>query len=266
MLGATDEFYGSQDRPCHFLPVPTTGSSGGAATRGEWVIWWGRYEVMDHMIDQSDTEKQCGDICGQAIFLRVRRTQHIRDLSFFKQEQRHSLPRHSPIIYFENLMGSPKCQQEVLLYHAPSWLTKHVWICFALVISFNSKGYSHWACNQVDIELDYDGGWHTWAGKPRPLTTLSSASRQDDDPIQYVSNELNRFEAGESGMSRVPQRISRNLFCKLRRRAFTTTAERCLDRTRASTKVRAMAEKTLNIGEFKLAKPSTCSIVTFPNM
>ena len=56
-------------------------------------------------------------------------------------------------------------------------------------------------------------------------------------------------------MSRVPQRISRNLCCELRRRAFTTTAERCLDRTRASTKVRAMAEKTLNIGEFKLAKP-----------
>lgn len=26
---------------------------------------------------------------------------------------------------------------------------------------------------QVDFELDYDGGWYTWAGKPRPLMTLS---------------------------------------------------------------------------------------------
>lgn len=35
---------------------------------------------------------------------------------------------------------------------------------------------------QVDIELDYDGGWHTWAGKPRPLTTLSS-----EESLHYYS-------------------------------------------------------------------------------
>eukprot|EP00435_Cladocopium_sp_Y103_P005091 s6109_g1.t1 len=36
--------------------------------------------------------------------------------------------------------------------------------------------------SQVDIELDYDGGWHTWAGKPRPLTTLSS-----EESLYYYS-------------------------------------------------------------------------------
>ncbi|CAK9069390.1 unnamed protein product [Durusdinium trenchii] len=32
---------------------------------------------------------------------------------------------------------------------------------------------------QVDFELDYDGGWYTWAGKPRPLMTLSGVTKQE---------------------------------------------------------------------------------------
>ena len=43
----------------------------------------------------------------------------------------------------------------------------------ALLIFLMKRWYSHWACSQVNIELDYDGGWHTWSGKPRPFTTLA---------------------------------------------------------------------------------------------
>ena len=65
-----------------------------------------------------------------------------------------------------------------LTNHSHDVLTNHVWIRLAPVIFLIQKGIATGPHSQVDIELDYDGGWHSWAGKPRPLTTLSSASRR----------------------------------------------------------------------------------------